>query len=208
MRSILYFSLLLLILIIFYSCGSVGVSFISITNKAGDGFTATNKRGVINVRPFNREAQQQRDSLALYADQFTLHSINAEQLRQIFQKDKFTWVAVWASWSEESLEQLPTYQRKAERLGLQLVLICPGIDYNTIARKLKEAGFFGVAYVLDTKTYRGIEINRIIDFRKDVYPDCPLTSFQMPHHYLFDGDKLVYFTEGVIKTDSIQARMK
>lgn len=204
----LFFIIPVFIICIFYSCSNISISNITITDKSGEGFSARNRRGVTTIRPFSRKEQEQIDSLALYADQFVIHTINGEQLRQMLQEDQLTWVAVWASWSEESLAQLPAYQRKAERLGLQLVLICSSYELNTIARKLKQADFYGVAYVFDKKAYPGIEINRIIDFRKDIYPDCPLTRFEMPHHYLFDGDKLVYFTEGVIRTDSIQARMK
>jgi thiol-disulfide isomerase/thioredoxin len=194
--------------LILQSCSNISINSISFVDKEGEGYYARNRRGTITVRSFSLNEKKRVDSLAFYKDQFELKIINGDQLRQMLRQDQFTWVTMWATWSEPSLEQLPTYQQKAERFGLQLVLICTDLETNTIARHLKNANFRGIAYVLDPGSYYGLEMNRIMAFREDIYPHSPLTGFEMPHHYIFDGNKLVYFTNGFLRSDSIQVHLR
>jgi hypothetical protein len=126
--------------------------------------------------------------------------INADELKQIASKSKFTLVIIQSSWCGACGLVLEKYLKTLDSLkseGLTLVLINQDVHIKNLKKKIKMENYYILSYIIDSKRYGTSEIKKQEAFITEMAGTKKLEGYSpgsVPQAFFLDqSGKLIYF---------------
>ena len=166
-----------------------------------DGSQGITKSDTSNLSEF-RLSDTGKDKIVSTPEKINFQEIDAEQIKQIIQLHKKTWVYVWGSWCTPCRKKIPLIAQ-IHRDNPEWNIILVADDYNIVPlqKLLFEQSLFVQAYILDSRKYG----DKIHEKEKKLWEDLNLGGSHdegFPQNYLFDNNgELLFYGSGSIPPD-------
>lgn len=178
-----------------------------------DGSSTLKKEDSLHIKKFLIENFGKENAIKNKSE-IDFELINADQLKQICAKSKYTWVFIQSSWCGACINGLNKNRRTLDSLkgeGISIVVINQDIQIKQLQKKILMEKYNILSYIIDPKIYGTMELKKQEQFILEIANNSKIENNpgSVPKNlFLNQSGELVYFdTTYKINTNLIKTKV-